>query len=281
MTIKIGEKIKKRRLELGLTQKSVAGEFMTRNMLSIIESGRSMPSVETAQYLAEVLDLPLAYLFSEDDTLFFFEKKQKIPQIRSLFADGEYASCIELIESLSGSDDELDYVHALASLRLGKEMLFSGALSSAVRHLTRAKELAAVTCYDTAQIEATAPLYLSVANNIHTPLLELESDKYERIQSEICDFEFFKYVTMDFEYDFKNEYYGKHLYAKQLLKKYSYYEAITALKELEELKNKSYNACVLFGVYSDLEIAYRQTGDFENAYRYASKKLSLISAFKE
>ena len=281
MTIKLGEKIKKRRIELGLTQRSVAGDFMTRNMLSIIESGRSMPSVETAQYLARVLDLPLAYLFSDDDTLFFFEKKQNIARIRSLFADGEYALCIELIESLSGSDDELNYVHAFASLGLGKQLLFSGALSSAARHLTRARALASETCYDTSQIEATVPLYLSVANNIHTPLLELESDKYESIHSKICDFEFFKYVTMDFEYDFENEYYGKHLYAKQLLKKYSYHEAITALKELEETKNKSYNACVLFGVYSDLEIAYRQMGDFENAYRYASKKLSLISAFKE
>ena len=141
--------------------------------------------------------------------------------------------------------------------------------------------MAKLTCYDTAEIETTVPLYLSVANNIGAPLLEFDSKAYEINYAKSYDYDFFKYVTMDFDYKFENEYYGKHLYAKQLLKKYSYYEAIAVLREIEESKNDVYNACVLFGVYSDLEVAFRQIGDFENAYRYASKKLSLISAFKE
>ena len=65
------------------------------------------------------------------------------------------------------------------------------------------------------------------------------------------------------------------------MKKYAYYEAIEILRELEDSKNRSYNACILFGVYADMEIAFKQIGDFENAYRYASKKLSLITAFQE
>ena len=73
--------------------------------------------------------------------------------------------------------------------------------------------------------------------------------------------------------------------AEMAVTKVSVYRAMERLEgngyiERNE-KNKDYNACVLFGVYSDMEIAFKQIGDFENAYRYASKKLSLISAFKE
>lgn len=281
MVKKIGEKIRKRRLELGMTQKEVVTDFMTRNMLSVIESGHAMPSLETAEYLAKALSLPLSYLFADDDTLFFYEKKEKIQTIRNLYENKNYEACIEVINSLSDSDDELRYIYAFCALNLGKSKLFYGALASAATLLAKAEELAALTCYDTSVIEAEAPLYLSVANNIHTPLLEFDTLAYENKHSEICDYEFFKYLTMNFEYEFANESYGKHLKAKQLIKKYAYYEAIAILKELEEDKNNNYNAFLLFGVYSDMEIAFKQVGDFENAYRYASKRLSLISAFQE
>jgi hypothetical protein len=41
-----------------------------------------------------------------------------------------------------------------------------------------------------------------------------------------------------------------------------------------------HNAYITFGVYSDLEICYKQLFDFENAYRYTSKRLSLIEGFQ-
>ena len=279
--LNIGQKIKNRRIELGLTQKAVAGDYMTRNMLSIIESGRAMPSVESAEYLAKVLDIPLSYLFSYDDNFFFYEKKDKLPIIHNEFKNGKNLECMDLIDSLSDTDDELRYIYAFSALYLGRKKLFDGSLHSAEKYLKLSLEVASSTCYNTFEIEATAPLYLSVASNIHSPLLEFDSEQYEKIHIRTFDYEFFKYITLDYDYQFENENYQKHLAAKQLLKKYNYLDAIEILKELEESKNKNYNACMLFGVYSDIENAYKQIGDFENAYRYASKKLSLISAFKE
>lgn len=279
--LNIGEKIKKRRITLGLTQKEVAGSFMTRNMLSIIESGRAMPSVETAEYLSKTLDIPLSYLFSYDENYFFYEKQDKISSVRNAFCEKRYKDCISIIDSLSDMDDELRYIYAFCTFYFGREKLFSGSLASAEKFLSIALDMASKTCYNTSEIRATAPLYISVASNIHSPLLEFDAATYEKIHSDTFDYEFFKYITMDNDYEFENERYRKHLLAKQLLKKYNYMQSVVILKELEESKNKEYDACMLFGVYSDLEIAYKQMGDFENAYRYASKKLSLLSAFKE
>ena len=74
----IGKKIKARRTELSITQAALAGDKISRNMLSLIESGSAMPSIETAEYIAQKLNLPLSYLFSEGENILPFEKMEKI-----------------------------------------------------------------------------------------------------------------------------------------------------------------------------------------------------------
>ena len=83
MKIKIGEKIKKLRKELGLTQKDVCGEYMTRNMLSLIESDSAMPSIETAEYIASRLNITLSYLFESE------ENKSKNSAIEEILLNSE------------------------------------------------------------------------------------------------------------------------------------------------------------------------------------------------
>ena len=46
----LGEKIKRRRRELHLTQAALAGESITRILISRIESGDVNPSLETLKY---------------------------------------------------------------------------------------------------------------------------------------------------------------------------------------------------------------------------------------
>ena len=61
----MGERIRQARLEAGLTQKQVCGEHMSRNMLSLIESGSANPSLATLQHLSAVLKKPVGYFFGE------------------------------------------------------------------------------------------------------------------------------------------------------------------------------------------------------------------------
>lgn len=278
--LKIGEKIKSRRLRLGITQNLLASDKVTRNMISLIENGKAYPSFETAEYLCDALDLPLAYLYSEAEDLFQFEKASKINYIKELFAKENYSHCITVINSLSSLDDELYYLLAYSYYNNGKDKTVAGELVSAEENLKKAIECSDKTIYNTDEIKACAPLYLSICQNIESPLLEFDSKIYDKIQSVAYDFEFYKYIMMDYEYDFKNPILSAHAEVKHLLKKHKYVDAIKKLKIIEEYKNSNeYNAFVFFGVYTDLEYSFKQIGDFENAYRYASKRLSMIKSF--
>ena len=59
----LGKRIKEARLAKKMTQSELVGTFITRNMLSRIESGNACPSVKTLEYLAGRLDLPAGVLY--------------------------------------------------------------------------------------------------------------------------------------------------------------------------------------------------------------------------
>jgi transcriptional regulator with XRE-family HTH domain len=65
----LGKKLKEARLAKKLTQSDVVGTFITRNMLSQIESGVASPSLRTLEYLAHTLEIPIHYLISEEQDL--------------------------------------------------------------------------------------------------------------------------------------------------------------------------------------------------------------------
>lgn len=65
--IELGKRIKEARLAKKMTQSEVVGTFITRNMLSQIESGAASPSIKTLEYIARALDIPLNQLMTDDD----------------------------------------------------------------------------------------------------------------------------------------------------------------------------------------------------------------------
>ena len=61
----LGKRIKQSRLEAGLSQRQLCGDYMTRNMLSQIEGGTARPSMDTLAYLAERLGKTVSYFLEE------------------------------------------------------------------------------------------------------------------------------------------------------------------------------------------------------------------------
>ena len=64
--MKIGEKIKKLRIERQMTQTEVCGDYITRNMLSKIENGSATPSVQTMEHIAKQLGVGVSELFEDE-----------------------------------------------------------------------------------------------------------------------------------------------------------------------------------------------------------------------
>lgn len=277
----LGTKIKQLRKSKKMTQAALVGDKITRNMLSGIENGVANPSISTLNYLADKLGVSVGYLLSEEEDLLPYEKKNAIDKIYRAYEAENYKACINIINSLSHTDNELTYMLTDSYLQLGKKSIANGALETAKKNLSQAQMYSYQTKIPAEHLKAQISMYLAVANNIQSPLLEFNAEEYVTAISHSVDYEFFKYLTLDFSYPYKVQAYLLHIEAKSFIKERKYNDAIkTLLRAIEETKSEGYNAYVIFGIYTDLEYCYKQIYNFEKAYLYSTKRLTLIEEFK-
>ena len=73
----IGERIKELRISKLMTQSELAGDRITRNMLSCIENGSANPSISTVLYIASRLGVPAGFLLAEEGDEIVYRKMGK------------------------------------------------------------------------------------------------------------------------------------------------------------------------------------------------------------
>lgn len=121
----LGEKIRQARQEAGLSQRQACGEFMTRNMLSLIENGSARPSMATLQYLSQVLGKPMSWFLEE--TTVTSPNQALMAQARTLWDQGQAEALGELLQSYCAPDPVFDREAALlrylAGLSLAEKAL--------------------------------------------------------------------------------------------------------------------------------------------------------------
>ncbi|MBU3185266.1 helix-turn-helix domain-containing protein [Clostridium estertheticum] len=66
--LSMGEKIKRKRKELNMTLKDLAGSRITPGQISLVESGKSNPSMDLLEYLANALNTTVEYLMESEET---------------------------------------------------------------------------------------------------------------------------------------------------------------------------------------------------------------------
>lgn len=96
-----GKRIKEARIAKKMTQSEVVGDFITRNMLSQIESGIATPSVKTLEYLAETLDIPFASLMPQGEEAEMsgaLSCAERLIRAKTLFSEEQYEAAAELME---------------------------------------------------------------------------------------------------------------------------------------------------------------------------------------
>ena len=115
----LGKKIKALRVELGITQRELAEGIVTRNMLSRIENGLSMPSLSTLSAIATRLNVSSAYLVDDHDDGTRLKNKRLLSMITKEFSCGNYELCLQYLTSLEYFPEEKERLTACSMYLLG------------------------------------------------------------------------------------------------------------------------------------------------------------------
>lgn len=178
----LGQRIKEARLAKKMTQTEVVGSFITRNMLSQIESGSAVPSMKTLTYLAKVLELPPSVLLPDttEDSSDSAEQSgngalsvASVPKDAVAFyrAKGAYlagndeASYRELssIEETSVLSDEAQALYAKVTLRLATVCCDAENYAEALEYAKTSATAATKGIYASLEVKSQALLLLSDA----------------------------------------------------------------------------------------------------------------------
>ncbi|MBQ9767186.1 MAG: helix-turn-helix domain-containing protein [Lachnospiraceae bacterium] len=173
----LGQRIKEARLAKKMTQNEVVGSFITRNMLSQIESGNAVPSMKTLTYLAKVLELPPSVLLQDaseengsqtgqtntpasavsPDALTYYRAKEA-------YLAGDDASAYEALVSIpedSPLSDETYALSARVALRLAASQCETENYAEALEYAKTAESAASKGAYASLEVKSQALLLLS------------------------------------------------------------------------------------------------------------------------
>ena len=160
--MELGEKIKQARLALGLSQRQLCGDMITRNMLSLIESGRARPGMDTLTYLAGRLEKPVSFFLEEQAVT--FPNQPIMDKARSFYAAGEYRQALEVLEAYRPDgvfDGEQGLLDALCRMELARQALEQGKSAYAAALLEQAGQV--TTSYYNEALERQRLLLLAQA----------------------------------------------------------------------------------------------------------------------
>ena len=165
----LGKRIKEARLAKKMTQTEVVGTFITRNMLSQIESGSATPSLKTLEYLAGVLDIPVQTLIPDgregdpDPDSHSDIDADKLCEAKEHYAQGNYDLAARLAESLINGrfSDEGYGIAARCCMNMAADCEKAGDMSKAADLAQKADELADKGIYASREIKTSCTLLLN------------------------------------------------------------------------------------------------------------------------
>lgn len=277
-----GEKIRELRKARKMTQERLAGERITRNMLCEIERGKATPSLDTLAYLAEALGVPTAFLLDGSESISAYEKRTALAEIHRLYLSEQYGECFRLCEELPGEpDDEIALILSHCALAEGKRAFYCGNMETALVYFEEALSYAVKTIYPTEDVRASALLHSAITGNVASPRRDFDEAGYLHAAMSAAEAELYAYMTDKKDFTYSNPHLAAHAEARVLIRERRYREALPLLQSLESKKSEEgVSAYFLFRLYSDMELCYREERDFEKAYKYSSKRLTLLAAFQ-
>lgn len=161
----LGRRIREARLAKKMTQTEAAGDFITRNMLSQIESGSANPSLKTLEYLAGVLEIPVSSLIPDggEEEPRAEHSSSILVESKNLYNAGEYQRAAERVSPLLETDlwDEASAITAKCYISLAQQKEKAGSLSEAADLAYKAYDMADKGVYASRDIKTIAALLMN------------------------------------------------------------------------------------------------------------------------
>ncbi len=287
--MEIGEKIKSLRLAKRMTQSELAGDQITRNMLSLIENGSALPSLPTIIYISERLDVPVGMLLAREEEDLMYQKMSELPKIKRTYERREYRLCYDMCLSLKEEqlDDEIYLILATCCFEIAREYFNRGKLHKSSEMFDKACEYSKKTVYGDDKILCASSIYFDYMSRL-SPFLSSENGNDVYKGSYLCADPFCRYALaiIALENDSGTEHivllskmleaeFLEHLEARREMRSGNY----TAARErLKRLINSDVLECrvILYDIFKDLEECCRETDDFKGAYEYSVGKVELL-----
>lgn len=256
--MELGEKLRQERIAQGLSQRQLAGEKITRNMLSQIENGLATPSMDTLRYLAQQLHKPVSFFLEEGGGGPDLEK------IWEAFQAGENQQALNQLDALPEGAHTREYVllRLLALLGAAEQCMQQGRDVYVGKLLAQAEELEGVLPWlpelKTRRLLLQAKLKRPVAA---AELPGLDDQLYLHAYAALgADAPVRAAAYLDACADRTGA--DWHLLRAKVYMKQGEYASAAVLLQQEEREHPE-EAVPL------LEICFREMGDFQHAYYYA------------
>ncbi len=298
--MEIGKKIRELRNAKLMTQSELAGDEITRNMLSKIENDAALPSLGTVIYLADKLGVPAGYLIADSDDEFTYRKMNEMKNIKRAYTDKNFELCRDIcLNSLGGSDDEIELILAECCLNMGEEYINSGQLHKACAILDEAAVHAGKTVYNTDMIVCAVASMFYFMRKISPAFVSEEVDNYKNNDFSLalpCTNKLCRYIYaldllernnftvaekyVEYETDIDDTYsqlYLLHIKARLKMKDRDYSGALDCLYKI--IKSDDVPPKILvYLACCDIEVCCRETEDYKGAYEYSATRMSLAES---
>lgn len=285
----IGRRIRQLRISAGLTQEKLCDGFITRNMLSRIETGNACPSLDTLLYFAEKLKVSPAYFLCLDEgEREQFDKISRVKDARALYSAGRYDKCAAMLRG--ERDDEEALMLSLSEGKLAVSALDKSAVGSAVSHIERAREALYDTVYMQSELSAELTLLRAVCGAVCGEAVPSSKDVAGTsfVLMGAVRHNFLLGVALFAENDKsassvarllpEKSFYRTCLEAAGLIEDGRCDEALVLL---DSAHKGSHGALCSFFIYEKLEACCRELGDFKAAYEASVGRRALIENFKK
>ena len=284
-----GEKIKTLRKKKMMTQATLVGGEITRNMLSRIENGQANPSLETLIYLSKRFDVPVGYLLANEKEDAAYEKGFLSEQIRLAYSSKNYKIAKDLALEYGEENNEISLIAAESAFEVAVEEFEVGRLHSACAAFDEAITLSEKTVYHTEHIVSAAALYFEymrgLTPNLYSNIIDENTvEPYCAMNMDFCRYAYALVGVDNGHTTFAKSFVeasdadspiALHLSARMDIKNGNWRSARSKLSRVLVNKTKV-SRPVLYSVLSDIEIASREINDFKSAYEYSTEKVWLL-----